>query len=437
MGQKAFPAISLLLSNATLYVLPSTDAPGNGYGLTVSGAGTLAWTQLASVAYVDSGLSGKANFSHTHAQSDITNLTTDLAAKASTSYVDAGLATKASSSHTHAQSDITNLATDLAAKQATLVSGTNIKTINGSSVLGSGDLVVSGGIGGSTGATDNRVLRSDGTGGATAQNSAVTIDDSGNVSGVATLAVSSGSITASTPNSIAQTWNSSGVTFVGLSLAITDTASANGSKALQIGSSTAEISVKKVASASNHTAAFRLVFGDSISLAYSPEYGKLTVRNGTNTGDAGILVAEIQSLGALSAASNCTVGSHVELCSTSWRGGSHRAITIDSNGGIHWSSTTAVSGTPDVGFNRNAAGVVEVNSGTVGTYRDMMFRNLTLTGLHCVGTYTVATLPSASSNAGKEAQVTDSSVTTYRSTVSGGGANRAKVFSDGTNWLVN
>jgi len=36
----------------------------------------------------------------------------------------------------------------LAGKQATLVSGTNIKTINGSSLLGSGDLVVSGGGGG-------------------------------------------------------------------------------------------------------------------------------------------------------------------------------------------------------------------------------------------------------------------------------------------------
>lgn len=35
----------------------------------------------------------------------------------------------------------------LAAKQAALVSGTNIKTINGSSILGSGDLVVSGGSG--------------------------------------------------------------------------------------------------------------------------------------------------------------------------------------------------------------------------------------------------------------------------------------------------
>lgn len=39
----------------------------------------------------------------------------------------------------------TDLQTALNAKQDTLVSGTNIKTINGSSVLGSGDLVVGGG----------------------------------------------------------------------------------------------------------------------------------------------------------------------------------------------------------------------------------------------------------------------------------------------------
>jgi len=42
------------------------------------------------------------------------------------------------------QSQISGLTAALAAKQAALESGTNIKTINGSSVLGSGDLVVSG-----------------------------------------------------------------------------------------------------------------------------------------------------------------------------------------------------------------------------------------------------------------------------------------------------
>lgn len=48
--------------------------------------------------------------------------------------------------HTHSQSDVTGLTTDLAGKQEMLVSGTNIKTVNGASVIGSGDLVVSGGL---------------------------------------------------------------------------------------------------------------------------------------------------------------------------------------------------------------------------------------------------------------------------------------------------
>jgi hypothetical protein len=50
-------------------------------------------------------------------------------------------------------------------------------------------------LGGSTGATDNGILRSDGTGGSTLQNSAVTIDDSGNVTGVAALTASGTLIT--------------------------------------------------------------------------------------------------------------------------------------------------------------------------------------------------------------------------------------------------
>lgn len=45
----------------------------------------------------------------------------------------------------------------------------------------------SGSIGGSTGASDNRLLRSDGVGGSTIQSSAITVDDSGNTSGMGTL----------------------------------------------------------------------------------------------------------------------------------------------------------------------------------------------------------------------------------------------------------
>jgi hypothetical protein len=60
------------------------------------------------------------------------------------SAVASALTGKANSTHTHSQSDITGLITALNALQATLVSGTNIKSINGSSLLGSGDLMVGG-----------------------------------------------------------------------------------------------------------------------------------------------------------------------------------------------------------------------------------------------------------------------------------------------------
>lgn len=59
---------------------------------------------------------------HTHAQSDITNLVSDLAGKAS-------------SSHTHAQSDITNLTTDLAGKQPLDADLTAIAALSGTNTI--------------------------------------------------------------------------------------------------------------------------------------------------------------------------------------------------------------------------------------------------------------------------------------------------------------
>ncbi len=51
--------------------------------------------------------------------------------------------------------------------------------------------------------------------------------------------------------------------------------------------------------------------------------------------------------------------------------------------------------------------------------------------------YTVATLPSAStSGEGSLAFVTDANATTARSVVAGGGSNKVVVFSDGTNWRI-
>jgi len=69
---------------------------------------------------------------------------------ATANQTDSYLLSRANHTGTQAQSTITNLTTDLASKQATLVSGTNIKTINGASILGIGDIVISGGGGGTT-----------------------------------------------------------------------------------------------------------------------------------------------------------------------------------------------------------------------------------------------------------------------------------------------
>lgn len=54
--------------------------------------------------------------------------------------LDAVALAKADAVHTHTIANVTGLQTALDAKQATLVSGTSIKTLNGASLLGSGDL---------------------------------------------------------------------------------------------------------------------------------------------------------------------------------------------------------------------------------------------------------------------------------------------------------
>jgi len=72
-------------------------------------------------------LSGKALATHAHAETDVTNLTTDLSGKAPTVHthtennitgLELDLAGKAAAIHSHAQADVTGLVTDLAGKAA-------------------------------------------------------------------------------------------------------------------------------------------------------------------------------------------------------------------------------------------------------------------------------------------------------------------------------
>lgn len=76
-------------------------------------------------------------------------------------------------------------------------------------------------------------------------------------------------------------------------------------------------------------------------------------------------------------------------------------------------------------------------TGNVGIGTSSQSTKLHVEGPIRVKTYTVATLPSASTvGAGARAAVTDANATTFNSTVAGGGANFVPVISNGTNWLI-
>lgn len=116
-------------------------------------------------------------------------------------------------------------------------------------------------------------------------------------------------------------------------------------------------------------------------------------------------------------------------------------INTFATGYFGFSNTSNATGSADTALYRNASGVVEINNGTAGTFRDLKLRNLLAGGGN--GSYvqtpsmTVANLASAATaGAGARAFVTDATATTFLSVVAGGGANKVPVVSDGTNWLI-
>jgi hypothetical protein len=123
-------------------------------------------------------------------------------------------------------------------------------------------------------------------------------------------------------------------------------------------------------------------------------------------------------------------------------------LGVSLNGGAYWNFATGVlsgrtggmfgwsnsstdplnGGNYDTAIARTAAKVVEVNSGTAGTY----------TGTALVlGPQTVAQLPTCSSTTkGARATATDATSTTFLATLTGSGANIVPAFCNGTNWLI-
>jgi hypothetical protein len=102
-----------------------------------------------------------------------------------------------------------------------------------------------------------------------------------------------------------------------------------------------------------------------------------------------------------------------------------------STAGGYFQSNFPLVWNSDTGIYRNAAGILEIDSGVAGTYRDLILRRIQ------TAAQTVSQLPAAAAgNAGSEQYVTDATATTIGSVVAGGGANKVKVWSDGTNWKI-
>jgi hypothetical protein len=156
-----------------------------------------------------------------------------------------------------------------------------------------------------------------------------------------TITSTIGTVTANTPMITGtQTWNNGAVTFYGIYHNVTNTASGANSRLLSLNVS--GIEHFRV----NKDGAFGIVAGN------------WSVDASGNQGLAGYIF-------------NAN-GKYYLQPSTGLRLSSDRFVA--------WANTTSADQTLDTGLYRNAAGVVEVNNGTAGTFRDIKVRSIIIDG---------------------------------------------------------
>jgi hypothetical protein len=226
--------------------------------------------------------------------------------------------------------------------------------------------------------------------------------DSGLTFNKTTNALTVGGATVTTSNPVVtatQTWNDSGVTFTGWKLNITSTASAAASLLmdLQLGG-TSVFSVSKSGTVSGS------LFRTDVAGITRSALGSTSVLSGQKVITGRNTVSDVPFVASTSDGSIGFTSSTTSL-------------TVDSNP------------TLDTAMSRKAAKIIEFTSGSPGTYTGTAFGN---------GPQTVAQLPTASTCEGFRAFVSDASTTLalgIGTTVTGGGANKVPVYSDGTNWL--
>lgn len=240
--------------------------------------------------------------------------------------------------------------------QALLVSGTNIKTLNGVSLLGAGDITLNATPGGSSGQPQYNAA------GSFAGMSGITWD---NTNKVWTLA--QGSITTSQPQTFSVTFNDGSVAFVGKTNDFTDTASAAASilERWTVGG-TAVHSIAKTgalilpqASNTAGTSGAGIYWGTG-QAANIPAYFAQNFNHFWRV-DGKLLLSVFSSFNL---------------------GFESAGLVLQGDSGVYAfsSGNTTNPGGQDVGISRNAAGVLEINSGGKvslgGSLRDLKLRNV-------------------------------------------------------------
>lgn len=282
----------------------------------------------------------------------------------------------------------------------------------------------------------------------------------GTLTGALTLpyvTLTHGTITAAQPTlDSSVTWNNSGVTFTGWKFNVTDTASASGSLLadLQVGGASkfvvtkagAVLSYGTYTDSSNYVRAALSASTTAITLAgETAGTGADNIDVNINTAGSGVTYIGASGGNAMFKVAPVSTAIYFGELGVAWtvfiqRSGNRLSLAKDAK--LTWTNTDGgADATQDTGLARNAAGVVEVNNGTVGTFSDIKVRNVLAAGGN--GSYVqtpsmkVTNLPSAATaGAGARAFVTDATATTFLSTVAGGGSNKVPVVSDGTNWLI-
>lgn len=184
--------------------------------------------------------------------------------------------------------------------------------------------------------------------------------------GVFSATLPRGTITTSSPWTLTQTWNAVGTTFVGLDINNTVTAAAEGSAYLKIENASGDVfSIVKddaLATGSIAVSVNASKSGGSGNFALRSNGGGVFLTAGPASTTTRQFYASTISLG------NTTVGADARL----WR---TTGLNLGATLPACWTATNA-DASCDSGFNRDAAGVIAVTSGTASTYRDLRSRHL-------------------------------------------------------------